>query len=220
MPVRQHKTDFRRLPQTILDAFAEIPTAVASDCQERSWTMAAAISPLAPSMRIVAQARTVDCMAADNSALHAALNLCEPGEVLVCDAKGFTDSAVFGGLMTRACLARGVAGLVIDGAVRDSQEIVELGFPCFARGVVPRGPHKNFGGAIDGPIACGGLPVSPGDLILGDADGVTVIPLARVEAVLEAARTILAKEEKALAAIADGKTLSDLYGVPEVVPAD
>lgn len=216
MPVTRHPTDFPILPNALLTAFRDIPAAVASDAMNRGGTMRAAISPLAPTMRICAQARTVDCMVADNSALHAALARCPAGQVLVCDAKGFEDQAIFGGLMTRAALGLGIAGLVIDGAVRDSDEIVELGFPCFARAVTPRGPHKGFGGTIDGPISCGGLPVRPGDLILGDADGVTVVPLERAEAVLETSRDILAKEERALAHLAEGGTLAELYGVPEI----
>ena len=90
------------------------------------------------------------------------------------------------------------------------------GFPVFSRGVVPAGPHKGFGGEIDGTIACGGVAVAPGDLIIGDADGVTVVPFAKVEATLEAAKAILAKEERALASLAEGGSLAEVYGVPDV----
>jgi len=107
---------------------------------------------------------------------------------------------------------------VIDGAVRDCDEIAELGYPCFARAITPRGPHKGFGGVIDGPIACGGLPVHPGDLIVADCDGVTVVPFDRAEKVLEAANAILAKEERALETVANGGTLAEVYGIPEVEP--
>lgn len=216
MPVICYETEFRTLTKEELDAWAEIPAAVASDCLGRAQAMAGAISPLVPTMRIVAQARTVQCMVADNSALHAAIGLCKPGEVLVCDGQGFENSAVFGGLMTRSALGAGIAGLVIDGAVRDCQEIIEGGFNCFARAVVPRGPHKGFGGVIDDAIACGGVSVSPGDLIIGDADGVTVVPLDRVAQTLTAAHAILKKEEFALASLANGGSLAAVYGVPEV----
>ena len=100
--------------------------------------------------------------------------------------------------------------------LRDSAEIIEAGFPVFARGVVPRGPHKAFGGVIDGPIACGGVSVSPGDLILGDADGVTVVPFARASEVLDAARAVLEKEARVLKTLAEGGSLAELYGVPEI----
>lgn len=216
MPVLRHDVEIPRLPKADLEAWAEVPAAVASDCMGRAQTMGAAISPLSPSMRIVAQARTVDAMAADNSALHAAMSVAEPGEVLVCNAQAYVNNAIFGGLMCRAGVDKGLAGLVIDGAVRDSAEIVEAGFPVFARGVVPRGPHKAFGGVIDGPIACGGVSVSPGDLILGDADGVTVVPFARASEVLDAARAVLEKEARVLKTLAEGGSLAELYGVPEI----
>ncbi len=216
MAVRRHQIEIPRLPDTVLAGFRDVPAAVASDAQDRGWAMQAAISPLAPTMRIVAQARTVDCMAADNSALHAAIAMAEPGQVIVCDAKGYVDNALFGGLLAKSSTERGLAGLVIDGAVRDCAEIIELGYPCYARAVTPRGPHKGFGGVIDGPIACGGLPVHPGDLIVADADGVTVVPFARAETVLEAANAILAKEARALETVANGGTLAEVYGVPDV----
>lgn len=218
--VRRHNISIPKLAPDMLAAWADIPAAVASDCLGRSQAMAAAISPLHPSMRIVAQARTVDCMAADNSALHAAIGICEPGEVLVCNAQGYTNNAIFGGLMTRAAMEAEVAGLVIDGSVRDSEEIVEAGFACYSRGVVPRGPHKGFGGVIDGPIACGGVAVSPGDLIIGDADGITVVPFAMVERTLEDANAVLAKEARALASLAQGGSLAEVYGVPEITLID
>lgn len=174
------------------------------------------IQPLAPNMRLAGQARTIRCMVGDNSALHAALDLAEPGDVLVADAGGFLGNAVWGGLMTEAARRKGIAGLVIDGAVRDSAEIVASAFPCFARGTVPAGPHKNFGGEIDGPVACGGVAVSPGDLVVADADGVTVVPLARVGAVLAAYGALKEKEARTLAALEAGDTLAGIYGVPEV----
>ena len=216
MPVIRYDVDIPKLAPDALAAWAEIPAAVASDCLARGQAMSGAVSPLAPTMRIVAQARTVQVMAADNSALHAAIGLCAPGEALVCDAHGFIDSAIFGGLMCRSASDAGLAGLVIDGAVRDSAEIIEAGFNCFSRGVVPAGPHKGFGGEIDGTIACGGVAVASGDLIIADADGVTVVPYAKVAATLEAARAILAKEERALASLAEGGSLAEVYGVPEI----
>ena len=178
--------------------------------------MQGAISPLDRSMRICAQARTVEVMVADNSALHAAVGVVEPGDVLVCDAHGYEDQAIWGGLMTQSATEHRLAGLVIDGAVRDSDEIIEAGFATFARAVVPAGPHKGFGGVIDGPVSCGGVVVRPGDLILGDADGVVVVPFARADEVFAAAQEILAKEQRALAELAKGGTLSDIYGVPEI----
>lgn len=216
MTVYRRRFEVPRLTGEELAAWSEVPTALASDCLNRAQAMVGRIGPLAPGMRIVGQARTVECMVGDNSALHGAIGLCEVGDVLVCDAQGFEDTALFGGLLTRAALAQGIAGLVIDGAVRDSREIIDLGLPCFARAVVPRGPHKGFGGTIDGPITCGGVALSPGDLVIGDADGVAVVPFASVARTLRAVREIVAKEERALASLQQGGSLAEVYGVPKV----
>lgn len=216
MAVIAYETSFARLDEAALAQWRDVPAAVASDCMGRAQAMVAEIGPLTPSMSVVGQARTVACMAADNSALHAAIGLCAPGDVIVCDGRGYTASALFGGLLTSAAQEAGVAALVIDGAVRDSAEIVEAGFACFTRAVVPTGPHKGFGGVIDGPIACGGVAVEPGDLVIGDADGVVIVPLGRVDEVLSAASEVLAKEARALESVAAGGSLAEVYGVPEV----
>jgi len=220
MSVRRHNITIPRLSAGDLEEWREIPAAVASDCLGRFQAMAAAIKPLSPDMKIVGQARTVECMVADNSALHAAINCCEPGDVLIANAQRLEDIAIWGGLMTRAAVEHGVGGLVVDGAVRDSAEIIEAGFPCFSRAVVPRGPHKGFGGIIDGTVSCGGLSVSPGDLVIGDADGITIVPFERAAETLKAAKEKLAMEERVLASLANGGSLAEAYGVPEVTLID
>nr|WP_300499353.1 pseudouridine synthase [uncultured Rhodococcus sp.] len=141
----------------------------------RTYSMAAAIKPLKPGTVLAGQARTVTSMVGDNGISHAALALVNRGEVLVIDAGGYEDVAVWGAIMTHAAIARDIAGVVIDGAVRDAAEIRELGFSCYARANVPSGPHKGFGGIIDGPISCAGCPVKPGDIVIGDDDGIAVV---------------------------------------------
>lgn len=178
------------------------------------------IKPIDKSARIIGQARTARCMVADNSALHVALELIEPGDVLVADAGGFLGNAVWGGLMTHAAQAKGAVGLVVDGAVRDSQEIEALKFACFSRGCVPAGPHKMFGGAVDCEISCGGVPVSPCDLIVGDGDGVTVVPFKQISKTYEKLEELKERERKALASLAEGGSLAEVYGVPERTEAE
>jgi regulator of RNase E activity RraA len=215
MPIQRHEIDFERLDAKTLADWRKLPPAIVSDCMNRTQVMAGAIKPVAVGMRIAAQARTVNCMVGDNSALHAAIGLVRPGEVLVVDAGGFPDTALWGGIMTRAAIKRGIAGLVIDGAVRDVAEIRELGFACFARAVVPAGPHKGFGGVIDGTIACAGCPVSPGDVVLGDDDGVCVVPLARAADIMAAAFDKIAQEDKTNAETAKGALPAARMGLPE-----
>ena len=144
MPIQRHEIDFATLPEDVLERWRALPPAVVSDCMNRTQVMAGAIKPVGDGMRLVGQARTVTCMVGDNSAIHTALAMVRRGEVLVVDAGGYEDTAIWGGIMTRAALQRGIAGLVVDGAVRDVAEIREFGFPCFARAVVPAGPHKGF----------------------------------------------------------------------------
>ena len=105
--------------------------------------------------------------------------------------------------------------MVLDGATRDVAELRAMGFPVFSRAVVPRGPHKGFGGTIDGPIAAGGVPVRPGDLVIGDDDGVVVVPLDQARQVLVAAQANVEKESRWMAEIANGRATTEMLGIPE-----
>ena len=193
MAVKKHRVDFETYSAKDLKAFSKIPTAVMSDVLTRGQTMRGGINPLMRDMRICGQARTAECPVGDNSAIRAAIGCVEPGQVIVANAQGYESTAVFGGLMALMAKEKQVAGLVIDGAVRDSEEIVDIGLSVFSRGVCPRGPRKYPVGFIDGVISVGGVTVAPGDIILGDADGVTVVPLAQAKTALSAAVEILAK---------------------------
>jgi regulator of RNase E activity RraA len=215
MSLYRHDARFARLADDDLTAWAGIPSAIASDCMNRSQSMAARIKPLAPGTRLTGQARTVACMVGDNSAIHAALRLIGAGDVLVIAAGGYTEAALWGGLLTQAALSRGAAGVVIDGAVRDIAEIRAAGFPCFAAGAIPAGPHKGFGGTIDGVIACAGCTVAPGDVILGDDDGIAVVPLSRAAEVLADSRAKIAQEDAALERLRAGTLLADQMGIAE-----
>lgn len=196
MAVQRHLPKFQRLSGQALARWKGIAPAIASDCMNRCYAMSARISPLSPGMTVCGQARTVTGMVGDNGAAHAAIGLLEAGDVLVIDGRGHTETAVWGGIMTRAAMAQGIGGLVLDGAVRDAAEIRALGFPTFAAAICPAGPSKGFGGIIDGPISCGGCPVKPGDIVIGDDDGVAVIPLERQAEVLEASLKKIEQEKQ------------------------
>lgn len=214
MALLAHEVDFPVLDAESLAAWRGIPTAVASDCLNRGGVMAASVKPVAAGARLVGQALTIACMPADNSAIHAALRMAPENLALVIDGRGQDGAALVGGLLAAAALAAGAAGIVIDGAVRDTAELRSSELPVFASAATPAGPHKNFGGVINDVIACGGVAVHPGDIILGDDDGVAVVPLARRDEVLAAAQDKLAEEEEALRRLAAGETLADQYGVP------
>lgn len=196
MAVQRFLPKFERLSAQDLAKWKSIAPAIASDCMNRCYVMSARIAPLAPGMTVCGQARTVTGMVGDNGAAHAAIGLVEAGDILVIDGRGHTETAVWGGIMTRAAMQRGVGGLVLDGAVRDAAEIRALGFPTFAAGICPAGPGKGFGGIIDGPIACAGCPVKPGDIVIGDDDGVAVIPLERQAEILAASLQKIEQEKQ------------------------
>lgn len=215
MPIQRYKTDFKILDQAALAQWKDLPPAAVSDCMNRCQVMAGAIKPVAEGMRVLGQARTVTCMVGDNSAVHVAIGMLEPGQILVVDAGGFEDTAIWGGIMTRAALQQKIGGLVVDGAVRDVAEIREFGFATFARAIVPAGPHKGFGGIIDGPIACAGCPVKSGDMVIGDDDGVCVVPLERADEILAASLDKIAQEEQINAGTADGTLPGAQMGLDE-----
>lgn len=219
MPIQRYKTDYKKLSKSDLARWTDLPPAVVSDCMNRTQVMAGAIKPVKEGMRVLGQARTVTCMVGDNSAVHMAIGLVEPGEVLVVDAGGYEDTAIWGGIMTRAAVQRKIGGLVVDGAVRDVAEIREFDFQTFARAIVPAGPHKGFGGVIDGPIACAGCPVKSGDIVIGDDDGVCVVPLERAEDILAASLDKIAQEEATNQGTADGTLPGAQMGLdePEII---
>jgi regulator of RNase E activity RraA len=196
MTMQRHVVNFTKLSSKTLNKWHAIPPAIVSDCMNRTHFMTSAIKPLKQGLSLIGQARTVTGMVGDNGISHAAIALAEKGEVLVIDAGGYEDVAIWGGIMTHAAMARGIAGVVIDGANRDTAEIQSLGFPLFSRSQVPSGPHKDFGGIIDGSISCGGCPVRSGDLVLGDDDGIAVVPLEWTRKMLVACEEKLRQEKE------------------------
>ena len=204
MVVQQHRTKFERLSADDMARWKNIPPAIASDCMNRCYVMSGRISPLSPGMKICGHARTITGMVGDNSPAHVAIGVAKPGEILVIDARGHVETAVWGGIMTRAAIERGIAGVVIDGAIRDAEEIRGLGFATFSAGICPAGPSKGFGGIIDGAIACAGAPVKSGDIILGDDDGVAVVPLKRQADILEKSLERIKQEIQTTADIKTG----------------
>ncbi|WP_082492973.1 RraA family protein [Acidovorax sp. Leaf160] len=190
-----------RLPDELIAAFRTIPVAVAGDCMGRS-VGATGLHGYHEDLGAVlcGPAVTVRVRPGDNLMIHKALMLVQPGDVLVIDGGGDVTQALMGGLMRTTCLVKQLGGLVIDGALRDRLEWAEGGLPVFARGHTHRGPAKEGPGEINVPVACAGLSVLPGDLVLGDADGVIAIPAADAALVLQRARLHLEKEASIRAA--------------------
>jgi regulator of RNase E activity RraA len=145
--------------------------------------------------------------AGDNLMIHAAISMAKPGDILVIDGKGDRTCALMGSIMINACKKLGLGGVVIDAAIRDSEELREMGFPVYAVGTNPNGPTKFVPGRINWPISCGGIAVNPGDLVVGDADGVVVVEREKAASLLELAAHKVADERARIADIQAGKNL-------------
>lgn len=202
---------FRILPmparpaKKLVKALAEMVTAHLSDNMNRLTAGGAALRPMHRGGKLCGPALTVKVAPGDNLMVHKAIDIAAPGDVIVVDAGGDVAQAIIGDIMSSLAEKRGVAGFVIYGAIRDSAEIGARRFPVYACGVTHRGPYKNGPGEINTTIAVGGMVVHPGDIIVGDADGVVAVPLEHAEAVLALARAQLAKETAMLKNIAAGK---------------
>ena len=199
--------DFERVAPGVVEQAAQFPASILADVAGRRGALSGRVAPLAPSMRIAGPALTVDLRPGDNLMIHVALALAKPGDVIVVDGKGDLGSALMGEIMCQQAVALGVAGVVIDGAVRDSEAIRELGFPMYAAGLNPNGPTKFVPGRVNHPISIGGVAVHPGDLVVADADGVTVIERAKAAAMLPLAAEKVAQETKRIADIKSRKSL-------------
>ncbi len=169
-------------------------TADLSDASPVPIALAAVIRPLWPGARLAGRALTVSTPPGQHRAVRHAFDLAGAGEVIVIDGQGSVERALWGGRLSRAAKDRGVAGVVIDGAARDLEEMHELGFPVFAITCVPTGPLRELEGSVGRTIVCGGLEVAPGDYVYGDADGVVVVPAALHATILERARAIATGE--------------------------
>jgi len=195
----------RQVDQRYVQAFAEIPVANISDCMTRMTAGGPRLRPMHKSGRLGGPALTVKCRPGDNLMIHKALDMAVPGDIIVVDAGGDLTNSLFGELMISYAIQRRLGGVVLYGAVRDIDVIAAGTFPIYAAGVTHRGPYKDGPGEINVPIAIDGMVIQPGDLILGDADGLLCVPFDDVEQVLAAAREKVAQEKVTLANIAAGK---------------
>lgn len=174
------------------------------------------VRPLDPSMKMVGRALPVRCYPGDNLALYQGIDAARPGDVLVFDCGGYA-AGHFGDMMAHACLAKGVAGVVIDGTCRDRNDIVELGLPVFTRGLNPAGTVKASLGKVGERVIAGGVAVEPGDIVFGDCDGVVVVPAAEADQVFDAALAKHRKEELIAARLDAGESALEVYGFDKLV---
>jgi 4-hydroxy-4-methyl-2-oxoglutarate aldolase len=211
--------EFKRPNKAIVEKYQEVAKCYSTSCvfadvQRRRGVMHSSIKPISNGT-LVGPALTVKLSVGDLQDPLDALPVAQAGDVIVVDAGGDTETSVWGGLMGRLCLQKGIRGAIVDGAVRDIDELRDLGFFMFSRSVTARGTHTMYSNRkdeldINVPIQCGGVGVKPGDMIIADENGVTVVPNEDLESVLHLAKEQAEREELTRKAIAAGKTVDEL----------
>jgi 4-hydroxy-4-methyl-2-oxoglutarate aldolase len=197
----------------LLGALRDFGAATVYEAQGAQGAFDSGMKPLDPASRLAGPAFTVDARPADNLILHLAVQKAAPGDVLVVDAKAFMEAGPWGDVLTLQAMQRGIAGLVISGCVRDAQAITEMGFPVFCRGLSIKGTGKNQPGVLQAPLHIGGTLVCPGDIIVGDHDGLVVVPQATVAQAVAASQAREDKERQQRAAIQAGTSTIALLGL-------
>lgn len=210
--------DLARIPHGLVEEVAGFGTATLHEAAGRIGALPGAIAPLDRKMRLWGTALPVSSPAGDNLALHRAVALAQPGDVLVVDHGGSLSHGPFGDVLALAAKMRGIAGLVIDGAVRDSESLISMGFPVFARGCSIEGTIKHDPGRIGEPTRIGAVTVRHGDIVIGDADGVVILPAVRLVAIRDAAVARIAAEAAMRERILQGELTLDLLGLRVLLP--
>lgn len=204
----QRAAEFERVAPELVRRARGYQSAILCDVGGRRGTLNSRVQALHPSMKVAGPAFTVEVRPGDNLMFHVALAVARPGDVIVVDGKGDGTCALFGELMVAQAEAAGLAGFVVDAASRDTDTLAGGGFPIFSAGRNPCGPTKGLPGTLGRAISVGGVAVEPGDLVVGDVDGVVVVPRDRVHAVLDAADAKIAAEKQRLEEIARGELVS------------
>jgi len=207
--------DFERPSTDEIARLAKFSAATLHEAMGKRGAAASDIKPLAKGMRLCGPAFTVDCVPGDNLAIHLAVASARPGDVLVVGYKGFRESGPFGDVLALAARSRGIAGLAIDGSVRDGDEIDALGFPVFCCGRCVKGTEKNHAGNLASPIVFAGVHILSGDVVVADDDGLVIVPRLHILHVLASAADIEAKEAALRREIVTGRLTIDLLGLRE-----
>jgi 4-hydroxy-4-methyl-2-oxoglutarate aldolase len=197
----------------LVEELSKFDVSTVYEAQGRIGIMNHEINPIIQGAAICGPAVTVTCFAGDNLMIHAAVEVCQPGDVLVITTIGQSVFGMIGELIVSALIKRGVIGVVIDAGIRDVAQIRQLGFPIWTRAIHSQGTTKNKGGWVNAPAICGGTQVDPGDIIMADDDGVVVVRKGDVKFALESSQRRGLKEENTKAKIARGELSLDFYGL-------
>ena len=204
LPLTDIRRDFERVSPEIVRKASAFASSILADVAGRRGGMDGRITPLSNTTRMAGPAFTIEIRPGDNLMIHAAMAMARPGDILVIDGKADRTCALMGSIMLTACKKLGFGGVILDASHRDTEELLELGFPVYSVGANSNGPTKFIPGRINWPISCGGVAVNPGDLIVGDADGVVVVEREKAESLLELAERKVADEKQRISDILSG----------------
>lgn len=203
-------TEVERPAVSIVQDLSQYSVALLGDGIGRFSVMDSGIKPLKRTVRMCGPAITVEIHPADNLMVHAAMKIAQKGDIIVINARGNTENGIYGDILNSVAQRKELGGIVVDGAIRDCVEIEASGMPVFCRAISPLGGGKEGPGQVNIPVSCGGIVVAPGDVVVGDGDGVVVIPSHMLQSALDGARNKIDAEKKRLETIANGKD-EDIY---------
>jgi 4-hydroxy-4-methyl-2-oxoglutarate aldolase len=205
--------NIRRPEPEVVRALGELGVATVHEAQGRTGLMKPYMRPIYPSARAAGTAVTVTSQPGDNLMIHAAMEVCKRGDILVVTTTSESTDGMFGELLGVSCEARGVVGVIIDAGVRDTAELTAMDFPVWSKAISAQGTVKSTAGSVNVPVVCAGMAVHPGDVVVADADGVVVVAREQAAVVAAAGRDRMAKEEKTRERLRDGELGIDFYGL-------
>lgn len=203
----------RRPDADAVRLLGELGVATVHEAQGRTGLLRPYMRPIYPTARVSGTAVTVSCHPGDNLMIHAAIEVCQPGDILMVAPLSDSTDGMFGELLGVSCRAHGIAGLIIDAGVRDTTDLTAMKFPVWAKAVSAQGTVKATAGSVNVPIVCAGALVNPGDVIVGDADGVVVVPRQAAAEIAKLGDQRRAKEEKSRERLGKGELGIDFYGL-------